>query len=237
MWSLYSYRYHGIFTDIVAGLTASLYKCSRCGVTQGVFDSFVVFTVPLPWITASASRGRREMERERVLDNGVSLQECFRLFSRKVEMKVQCNACGTLCEQMFLKTVAHWPKVLFLQLNRFVVDSTSRRGFSKNPVLVDFPLSFEYEQWAKEFSSAERMPDFHKDTGVRDTESGGRFSTTYHLVAVVYHHGTTLENGHYTCTGHLSNNTWVSHSDSARPIECSKPDINSDAYILVYSRE
>jgi ubiquitin carboxyl-terminal hydrolase 10 len=64
---------------------------------------------------------------------------------------------------------------------------------------------------------------------------------TYQLFGSVYHHGTSLRAGHYTCDVRRQNGEWLHISDTTitpvlenEVLEIQKPDKEQTAYILFY---
>ena len=113
-----------------------------------------------------------------------------------------------------------YPSILLLQLGRFVFDRTTA-SITKNSytrIAVPFVLS----------------PDL------------SNVAIQYHLIGVVFHHGTGPSSGHYTaCTldkftiNNIEQDRWYKHNDSSTaPVDMTSilRNFSRDVYMLFYRR-
>ena len=113
-----------------------------------------------------------------------------------------------------------YPSILLLQLGRFVFDRSTKsiRKNSYTRIAVPFVLS----------------PD-HSDVVIQ-----------YHLIGVVFHHGTDSSSGHYTActldkitTNNIEQERWYTHNDSSTaPVDMTRilRNFSRDVYMLFYRR-
>lgn len=96
--------------------------------------------------------------------------------------KYRCERCGHLAEAERSVMFGHLPLVMTLHLNRFATHSVSRLSstLAVNKVAgnVAVPLTLKFSSWC--------------------TEDCPRRDRVYHLVAVVFHEGSSCLTGHYT---------------------------------------
>jgi ubiquitin C-terminal hydrolase len=154
----------------------------------------------------------------------VTLVKLLELFFRPEHLPptYNCSIDSTLSpDSMKLTAWKTYPSILLLQLGRFVFNQQTRRNKKNDYTRITVPLVLS--------------PDYSNIT------------IQYHLIGVVFHHGKSSSEGHYTaCTfdkyniNGVQQERWNLHNDSSStPISNMVQHLNRfcrDVYMLLYRR-
>lgn len=146
----------------------------------------------------------------------VSLHDCLAAFFSRDELKgdnmYSCERCNKLRNGIKYSKVLQLPEVLCIHLKRFRHELMYS---SKISAVVAFPLR-----------SLDMRPYLH--------EKCSSTVTTYHLFAVICHHG-TAGGGHYTCYA-LNNGQWYEFDDQYVTAATADQVTQCQAYVLFYGK-
>lgn len=146
----------------------------------------------------------------------VSLHDCLAAFFSRDELKgdnmYSCERCNKLRNGIKYSKVLQLPEVLCIHLKRFRHELMYS---SKISAVVAFPLR-----------SLDMRPYLH--------EKCSSTVTTYHLFAVICHHG-TAGGGHYTCYA-LNNGQWYEFDDQYVTATTLDQVAQCQAYVLFYAK-
>jgi ubiquitin carboxyl-terminal hydrolase 8 len=206
-WHNYIKNEYSIIKNLFGGLTHGTIKCEKCNNVSNNFDFFQVLQLSIPNIST------------------ITLENCLDDFIKNEQMDkynmIRCDFCGI--KNKSTKNTMIWttPKVLIIQLKRFMVNNYGivTQKISK---LVEYPMKLDLSKY------------IDKDSPYLD-------KCKYNLYAVNNHHslfGKSINAGHYTTMVlNKFNNKWYNFDDSNILEEVDNDDIiNNNAYMLFYYR-
>lgn len=244
--------YSSIISDIFDGQILSSVQCMTCETVSTTKENFQDLSLPLPsseqiaFIRSSNSASGSISNLQKTLPDeamakkpgwlswffnlfqGVlwwpttHLQDCLAAFFSADDLKgdnmYSCEKCKKLRNGVKYSKVLKLPEILCIHLKRFRHDNIfSSSSSSKISSFVSFPLE-----------RLDMMPYLHKDC--KDAV------TSYSLVAVICHHGTS-SGGHYTAYAlNALNHTWYEFDDQVVTEADLQQVENSQAYVLFYQK-
>ncbi|XP_046858859.1 ubiquitin carboxyl-terminal hydrolase 3-like [Xenia sp. Carnegie-2017] len=200
-----------IVTGIFGGLLESQVICSRCGNESRKHDPFLDLSLDIP--------EEYQSRRTRVFDGPVChLKDCLDSFTKVEELQdseqYYCPRCKKRQSSSKKLTILRLPNVLCLHLKRFKFVSFHR---SKIDTTVEFPL---------------------QDLDMNDyviPSVKGHGSCTYNLAAVIVHHGSGVNSGHYTSIA-WHDGKWYNFNDSSVLPSDEKHVESVKGYIFFYTK-
>ncbi|KAA6387213.1 MAG: hypothetical protein EZS28_017261 [Streblomastix strix] len=182
----------------IMGLSATGVFCKHCGNQRHSYQPFTVLSLNLPIVQGSSSYFSQKSKVK------CSIIDLLKNYSEVSDIEgLKCEFCRHTSDGFHFLFLAHWPKVLILQLNRFA--GGVGYGFRKDTTPVTIPDIIKPDDIKTCFESS-RFLLSASDHLVPPYEK-------YQLTAVINHSG-SMGGGHYTCCGRLSNGKWMNHSDS-----------------------
>jgi ubiquitin C-terminal hydrolase len=184
--------------DIFQGELVSQTRCYECdGLTRRA-EAFLDVSLavssqpgfpgfPVDDSTPSTPNGGRTLARDTSFVGPFSLSHVLSQFCLREKLrgdnKYRCEECGHLAEAERSVLFSHLPLVMTLHLNRFATHAMywmSAAALTVNKVggNLAVPLVLRFSSWC--------------------TEECGRRGEAYHLIAVVFHTGSSCSTGHYT---------------------------------------
>ena len=129
--------------------------------------------------------------------------------------KCTCPSCNEKITSTVKNTIMELPKILMINLKRFEVNNFGFAGMKKQNLII-YPLELD-------------LTDMMDD--------GNTYK--YQLVSVNFHHGMTINHGHYISAVKLPNNEWHLFNDESPTIKLNNISmiINKNASILFYLRK
>ena len=132
------------------------------------------------------------------------------------ENKCTCPSCNEKITTSVKNEILELPKILMINLKRFEINPFGFSGMKK-PNLIIYPLALDLTE---------------------TINNGEKYE--YQLVAVNFHHGMTINHGHYvSIVKSPSSNKWNLFNDESKVIEAKNISmiVNKNASILFYLRK
>ncbi|KRT86127.1 Peptidase, partial [Oryctes borbonicus] len=191
----------------------------------------------------------------------LTLEECLRHYTKAETLTMDDAWRCPQCQQYIpvIKTLDVWslPDILVVHFKRFRQQTLRGRNSTKLTTMVDFPVyGFDMTpHLANKHNSNLNNHNLESQNTViinnmtnwspwkRPRKQSASNDNTYDLYAVIYHHGTDLETGHYTaaCKNPYDNN-WYLYDDakvsnlSQQANDIGTELVNNSAYILFYQK-
>ncbi|KAI4456321.1 ubiquitin carboxyl-terminal hydrolase [Holotrichia oblita] len=190
----------------------------------------------------------------------LTLEECLRHYTKAETLTMDDAWRCPQCQQYIpvIKTLDVWslPDILVVHFKRFRQQTLRGRNSTKLTTMVDFPvygfdmtphLANKHNTNLNHNIDSQNPVIINNMTSWSPWKRARKQSTsndnTYDLYAVIYHHGTDLETGHYTaaCKNPYDNN-WYLYDDAKvtnltqQSTDISTELVNNSAYILFYQK-
>jgi len=202
------------YKDLFIGYLISNIKCSICDTNSPSFESFINISLSIP------------IKKNTHPDSKYNLEECFDNFVNNEKLDkdnlLTCDICGF--KNQSFKKIEIWkaPKILVIQLKRFV---TNQYGIQTSKIInpVVYPINdFDISEY------------YHIDSPFKK-------NTTYNLIGINVHLGfgmCGINAGHYvSIVKNRFDNKWYLFDDANSVVELNEETIqNRNAYLLFYIR-
>ena len=239
-----SLRTKDVANNMFVGKYRQVIRCDSCKNTSERVFEFKTLNINIPVrLQQDVPRGRRggtpSCEGE-----GCTIHDCVNELIAEERMtgdsKYHCDHCE--CKQDASKTVriSKLPAVLVFHINRTRWDLRGTR--KKLMDQVSFPLhnlDLEYACWDECFEDSSEGDD---NAGILSSPSiqsrnAKNDSALYSLSAVVSHHGSGMDKGHYSalCLD-ADSDTWIHYNDRKVSISSDEDVQDAQAYLLFYER-
>jgi hypothetical protein len=183
----------------------------------------------------------------------IDLRVLLELFFRTEPLEYRCGE--DQCDSVLLhshNSLMKLPVCLVLHIGRFVPNYDTNK-FEKNNSRIVFgqsldmlpyvnpKVAFVEDQWTCPTCTFENGPDNRAQCSMCAKSRQQDIKTTYKLVAVVNHEGSTAYCGHYTTHGRDPQGVWYKYNDSVsrrlNKSEVINAKTHRDGYILMYVKE
>ena len=203
-----------IVTGIFGGILESQVNCSRCGNESRKLDPFLDLSLDIP--------EEFQSRKTRLFDGPVcQLKDCLDSFTKVEQLQEGeqyfCPCCKKRQTSTKKLTIERLPNVLCLHLKRFKFVSFHR---SKIDTTVEFPLE-DLD-----------MSDYVLPSVI---DSNSQDSCKYNLAAVIVHHGSGVNSGHYTSLA-WHDGKWYNFNDSSVLPSDEKHVESVKGYIFFYTK-
>jgi len=231
--------------NIFGGCIETSIECIQCGEVSRKEQEFLDLSLSIPkeFVHFSGRRSARiasfniqyfEISEksgsfERAIIPSCSLYQCLDLFTEKEVLahrnKYLCSKCGEYVNAWRTCRLAKLPEVLCVHLLRVYPLQNRYRSSMKVDTHVDFPLNdLRLDKYVSEGLSLS-CPNSEQTS-----------MTVYDLCAVIQHHGSGWQSGHYTAFCRHVDGRWYHFNDVQVEHVDESTVRQSEAYILLYSR-
>ena len=251
-----------VIMDMFGGMAVTRVTCMKCENFSERREPFMDLSLPIPPVVGkNGSTPATPVSPSEIVEgegpNGeVTLQQCLAAFVRNETLsghgRYFCEACGKVQSATKSTRIAKLPPILCLHLKRFMWRGHAVRAKLTND--VDFPLENldlspycesdgDDEKPAKVPASPERLKGRRTPRrSATATPTIAKGDKLYDLVAVVTHHGSSANSGHYTaCAREFStdgrDDGWQHfNDDEVNPLTAEEVR-TGQGYIFLYSRK
>ncbi|KAK7508796.1 ubiquitin carboxyl-terminal hydrolase 2 [Phyllosticta citriasiana] len=234
-WLRWSMREYSIVSDLFAGQHLSRLRCLTCGHTSTTYETFYSISVEIPH------------------NHAADIRDCLRSYCAEERLSGdevwRCPRCKVEREATKKITITRAPHFLIIHFKRFSASHTERArkvrtriefpltGLDISPFVLP-PLTADEEQHLmRRADGAETLRNLKADDRMTPPYLYGAY-------AVMRHHGSALNGGHYTaCLKDTARGCWWNFNDAR--VHDFQPDAvrgsdrlqSEDAYLVFYERE